>query len=59
VDHTGSIVREMKVVGESEALVQVLENPIYRFKRIGLEVGPFSGARACTSYGGAVPSPSS
>jgi hypothetical protein len=36
VDHTGSIVREVKVVSKPEALLQVLGNPIYRFKRIGL-----------------------
>jgi hypothetical protein len=37
VDDTGRIVREMKVASEPEALLQVLGNPIYRFKRIGLE----------------------
>jgi transposase len=42
VDDTGRIVREVKVVSEPEALLQVLENPIYRFKRIGLEAGPLS-----------------
>jgi transposase len=42
VDDTGSIVREVKVVSEPEALLQVLGNPIYRFKRIGLEAGPLS-----------------
>jgi transposase len=35
-------VREVKVVSEPEALLQVLGNPIYRFKRIGLEAGPLS-----------------
>jgi lysophospholipase L1-like esterase len=43
VDDTGRIVREVKVASEPEALLQVLENPIYRFKRIGLEAGPLSG----------------
>jgi transposase len=42
VDDVGSIVREVKVVSEPEALLEVLENPIYRFKRIGLEAGPLS-----------------
>src|SRR5271170_4122165 len=42
VDDTGRIVREVKVVSEPGALLQVLENPIYRFKRIGLEAGPLS-----------------
>src|SRR5216684_3650404 len=35
-------VREVKVASEPEALLQVLGNPIYRFKRIGLEAGPLS-----------------
>src|SRR5258706_14475169 len=39
VDDTGRIVREVKVASEPEALLQVLGNPIYRFKRIGLEAG--------------------
>jgi transposase len=42
VDDMGRIVREVKVASEPEALLQVLENPIYRFKRIGLEAGPLS-----------------
>jgi transposase len=42
VDDTGKIVREVKVASEPEALLQVLGNPIYRFKRIGLEAGPLS-----------------
>jgi transposase len=42
VDDTGRIVREAKVASEPEALLQVLGNPIYRFKRIGLEAGPLS-----------------
>src|SRR5437764_5530629 len=42
VDDTGRIVREVKVASEPEALLQVLRNPIYRFKRIGLEAGPLS-----------------
>jgi hypothetical protein len=43
VDNTGRIVREVKVASEPDALLlQVLGNPIYRFKRIGLEAGPLS-----------------
>src|ERR1039457_7121555 len=42
VDDTGRIVREVKVASEPEALLQVLGNPIYHFKRIGLEAGPLS-----------------
>jgi transposase len=42
VDDTGKIVREVKVESEPEALLQVLTNPAYRFKRIGLEAGPLS-----------------
>jgi transposase len=32
VDDTGRIVREVKVASEPEALLQILRNPIYRFK---------------------------
>jgi hypothetical protein len=32
---TGRIVREVTVASEPEALLQVLENPIYGLKRIG------------------------
>src|SRR5437762_13906672 len=42
VDDTGRIVREVKLASEPEALLQVLRNPIYRSKRIGLEAGPLS-----------------
>jgi len=42
VDDTGRIVREVKVESEPEDLLQVLGNPAYRFKRIGLEAGPLS-----------------
>jgi transposase len=42
VDDTGKIVREVKVASEPEALLQVLRNPAYHFKRIGLEAGPLS-----------------
>ena len=42
VDETGRIVREVKVASEPGALLPVLTNPAYRFKRIGLEAGPLS-----------------
>jgi transposase len=42
VDDTGKLVREVKVASEPEALLPVLTNPYYRFKRIGLEAGPLS-----------------
>src|SRR3954449_3579519 len=42
VDDTGKIVREVKVESEPEALLSVLTNPAYCFKRIGLEAGPLS-----------------
>ena len=32
----------MRVASEPEALLPVLKNPLYRFKRIGLEAGPMS-----------------
>src|SRR5258708_9374218 len=42
VDDTGKIVREAKVASEPDALLAVLANPAYHFKRIGLEAGPLS-----------------
>src|ERR1700758_4118858 len=42
VDDTGKIVQETRVASEPEALLQVLTNTIYRFKRVGLEAGPLS-----------------
>ncbi len=39
VDDTGRIVKEVKVASEPAALLKVLGNPTYRFKRIGLEAG--------------------
>ena len=42
VDDTGRIVREVRVASEPEALLAVLKNPAYHFKRIGLEAGPLS-----------------
>src|SRR5882762_9939488 len=42
VDDAGKTVREGRVASEPEALLQVLTNPAYHFKRIGLEAGPLS-----------------
>ena len=42
VDDTGRIFREAKGASEPEALLAVLTNPGYHFKRIGLEAGPLS-----------------
>jgi transposase len=42
VDGTGKIVREVKIASEPEALLAVLKNPAYNFKRLGLEAGPLS-----------------
>ena len=42
VDETGKIVREVRVASEPEALLGVLRNGAYHFKRIGLEAGPLS-----------------
>jgi transposase len=42
VDDAGRIVRETKVASEPDALLAVLKNTAYRFKRIGLEAGPLS-----------------
>jgi transposase len=42
VDEVGTIAREVKVASEPEALLAVLINPAYHFKRIGLEAGPLS-----------------
>src|ERR1700757_4191976 len=42
LDDAGRIVREMKVASEPQALLKVLGNPAYHFKRIGLEAGPLS-----------------
>jgi transposase len=42
VDDTGRMVREVRVASEPEALLPVLTNPLYGFKRIGLEAGPLS-----------------
>ena len=42
VDETGKITREVKVASEPDALLAVLSNPLYHFKRVGLEAGPLS-----------------
>ena len=42
MDDAGKIVREVKVTSEPHALLAVLNNPAYHFKRIGLEAGPLS-----------------
>jgi transposase len=42
VDDAGKIVQEARVASEPEALLQLLTNTIYRFKRVGLEAGPLS-----------------
>src|ERR1700752_4620560 len=42
VDDTGKITREVRVASEPDALLAVLTNPAYHFKRIGLEAGPLS-----------------
>src|SRR5437899_4753088 len=42
MDNAGKVVREARVATEPEALLQVLTNTIYRFKRVGLEAGPLS-----------------
>ena len=41
VDDTGRIMKEVKVASEPQALLKVLGNPAYRFKRIGLELGRY------------------
>ena len=41
VDDTGRIMKEVKVASEPQALLKVLGNPTYRFKRIGLELGRY------------------
>jgi transposase len=42
VDDAGRIVQEVRVASAPEALLAVLTNPTYNFKRIGLEAGPLS-----------------
>jgi hypothetical protein len=54
IDDTGGIVREAKLASDPEALLAVLTNNAYCFKRIGLEgtavavaLHAFSPKRAC------------
>jgi transposase len=42
LDETGRIIREVKVASEPDVLLQVLAEPTYRLKRVGLEAGPLS-----------------
>ena len=42
VDSTRKIIREVKVASEADALLAVLTNPAYHFKRIGLKAGSLS-----------------
>jgi len=42
LDDAGKILKEVKVASEPQALLKVLGNPAYCFKRIGLEAGPLS-----------------
>ena len=42
LDDAGKILKEVKVASEPLALLKVLGNPTYCFKRIGLEAGPLS-----------------
>ena len=42
VDDAGGIIREAKIESDPDALLQVLKNGAYQFKRIGLEAGPLS-----------------
>jgi transposase len=46
VDDTGKIVREARVASEPEALLQVLANTIYRFKRVAARPVGVSERRA-------------
>jgi phosphoglycerate dehydrogenase-like enzyme len=46
LDDVGKIVKEVKVASEPQALLKVLGNPAYRFKRIGLEAGSTAPATA-------------
>jgi len=42
LDEAGKIVKEVRVASEPQALLRVLGDPSYRFRRIGLEAGPLS-----------------
>ena len=42
VDEVGNICRELKVASDPRDLVRLLEDPAWRFVRVGLEAGPLS-----------------
>jgi transposase len=42
VDEAGNICRELKVASHPRDLVRLLEDPAWRFARVGLEAGPLS-----------------
>jgi transposase len=42
VDETGKVCREIKAVSHPEDLARILQDPAWRFVRIGLEAGPLS-----------------
>ena len=48
VDETGRIVRGVKVASEPDALLAVLQNLGYRFKRIGLELDRCRNGCSCS-----------
>ena len=58
VDDAGKIVREVKVASEPEALLAVLKNPAYHFKRIGLEAGQARRLRTGPAFSASVVTPS-
>ena len=39
LDETGKICREIKVISHPEDLLRILQDPAWRFERIGLEAG--------------------
>src|SRR3984885_11072400 len=47
VDGTGRIVMDLRGASEPDALLRVLGNPAYRFKRIGLEAGALAQGLFC------------
>jgi hypothetical protein len=51
VDDTGKIVREVRVASEPEALLAVLTNPAYHFKRIGHSRRASDDQRRCGKSG--------
>ena len=55
VDETGKIVREVKVASEPDALLALLKNRAYHFKRIGLDWKP---ARCRNGFTALSPKPS-